>query len=298
MTSLDALPTVDWIVAAGVLGLLVGSFLNVVILRFPARMLYDMRREAEAILAEARGETESPAAPEPAADRPPGIVREPSHCPQCKHRLAAWDNIPLLSWLLLRGRCRYCKAPISIQYPLVELLTGVLSAVTLWHFGANAQGAAAVVFTWVLIAASGIDLRTQLLPDQLTLPLLWLGLLLALAPVFVAPEQAILGAALGYLALWSVYWAFKLLTGKEGMGYGDFKLLAALGAWMGAWALLPIVLISSIVGALIGSLYLALSRKGHGVPIPFGPYLAIAGWIWLLAGTMLTHWYLGFFMHG
>lgn len=301
MTSLGALPAAYWIAAAGVLGLLVGSFLNVVILRLPERLLHGWRREAEDILAEARGEAVS----EPAHDRdgvaaaaPPGIVREPSHCPQCKHRLSAWDNIPLLSWLLLRGRCRYCKAPISIQYPLVELLTGVLSAVALWHFGATTQGAAAVVFTWVLIAASGIDLRTQLLPDQLTLPLLWLGLLLALVPVFVNPVQAILGAALGYLALWSVYWVFKLLTSKEGMGYGDFKLLAALGAWMGAWALLPIVLISSLVGALIGSLYLALSRKGHGVPIPFGPYLAIAGWIWLLAGPALAHWYLGFFMHG
>ncbi len=296
MSLFSTLPTVYWIVAAGVLGLLVGSFLNVVILRLPERLLHGWRLEATAILAEAGGEAEPVAAVEPSA--PPGIVREPSHCPRCKHRLAAWDNIPLLSWLLLRGRCRYCKAPISIQYPLVELLSGVLSAVAIWHFGANAQGAAALVFTWVLIAASGIDLRTQLLPDQLTLPLLWLGLLLALLPVFVDPVQAILGAALGYLALWSVYWVFKLLTGKEGMGYGDFKLLAALGAWMGAWALLPIVLISSLVGAVIGSAYLALSRKGHGVPIPFGPYLAIAGWIWLLAGAPLTHWYLGFFMHG
>ncbi len=296
MSLFSTLPTVYWIVAAGVLGLLVGSFLNVVILRLPERLLHGWRREATAILAEAGGEAEPVAAVEPSA--PPGIVREPSHCPHCKHRLAAWDNIPLLSWLLLRGRCRYCKAPISIQYPLVELLSGVLSAVAIWHFGANAQGAAALVLTWVLIAASGIDLRTQLLPDQLTLPLLWLGLLLALLPVFVDPVQAILGAALGYLALWSVYWVFKLLTGKEGMGYGDFKLLAALGAWMGAWALLPIVLISSLVGAVIGSAYLALSRKGHGVPIPFGPYLAIAGWIWLLAGAPLTHWYLGFFMHG
>ena len=296
MSLFSALPAVYWIVAAGVLGLLVGSFLNVVILRLPERLLHGWRREATAILAEARGEAEPAAAAEPAA--PPGIVREPSHCPRCKHRLAAWDNIPLLSWLLLRGRCRYCKASISIQYPLVELLSGVLSAVAIWHFGANAQGAAAMVFTWVLIAASGIDLRTQLLPDQLTLPLLWLGMLLALAPVFVDPVQAILGAALGYLALWSVYWVFRLLTGKEGMGYGDFKLLAALGAWMGAWALLPIVLISSLVGAVIGSAYLALSRKGQGVPIPFGPYLAIAGWIWLLAGAPLTRWYLGFFMHG
>jgi leader peptidase (prepilin peptidase)/N-methyltransferase len=296
MSLFSALPAVYWIVAAGVLGLLVGSFLNVVILRLPERLLHGWRREATAILAEARGEAEPAAAVD--ASAPPGIVREPSHCPRCKHRLAAWDNIPLLSWLLLRGRCRYCKAPISIQYPLVELLSGMLSAIAIWHFGANAQGAAAVVFTWVLIAASGIDLRTQLLPDQLTLPLLWLGLLLALLPVFVDPVQAILGAALGYLALWSVYWVFKLLTGKEGMGYGDFKLLAALGAWMGAWALLPIVLISSLVGAVIGSAYLALSRKGQGVPIPFGPYLAIAGWIWLLAGASLTHWYLGFFMHG
>ena len=300
MSLFSTLPAVYWIVAAGVLGLLVGSFLNVVILRLPERLLHDWRREATAILAEARGAAEPAAAAAAAADAsaPPGIVREPSHCPRCKHRLAAWDNIPLLSWLLLRGRCRYCKAPISIQYPLVELLSGVLSAIAIWHFGANAQGVAAVVFTWVLIAASGIDLRTQLLPDQLTLPLLWLGLLLALLPVFVDPVQAILGAALGYLALWSVYWVFKLLTGKEGMGYGDFKLLAALGAWMGAWALLPIVLISSLVGAVIGSAYLALSRKGQGVPIPFGPYLAIAGWIWLLAGAPLTHWYLGFFMHG
>ena len=296
MSLFSTLPAVYWILAAGVLGLLVGSFLNVVILRLPERLLHSWRLEATAILAEARGAAEPVAAVEPAA--PPGIVREPSHCPHCQHRLAAWDNIPLLSWLLLRGRCRYCKAPISIQYPLVELLSGVLSAVAIWHFGANAQGAAALVLTWVLIAASGIDLRTQLLPDQLTLPLLWLGLLLALLPVFVDPVQAILGAALGYLALWSVYWVFKLLTGKEGMGYGDFKLLAALGAWMGAWALLPIVLISSLVGAVIGSAYLALSRKGHGVPIPFGPYLAIAGWIWLLAGSALTHWYLGFFMHG
>ena len=290
------LPLTYWTLAAGILGLLVGSFLNVVILRLPARLLHGWQREAEAILAEARGEV----APETAgtAATPPGIVREPSHCPRCKHPLGARDNIPLLSWLLLRGRCRYCKAPISIQYPLVELLTGVLSAIAIWHFGPTLQGASALLFTWMLVAASGIDLRVQLLPDQLTMPLLWLGLLLALLPVFADPAQAILGAALGYLALWSVYWAFKLLTGKEGMGYGDFKLLAALGAWMGAWALLPVVLISSIVGAVIGSLYLALSRKSQSVPIPFGPYLVTVGWLWLLAGPELTRWYLGFFMHG
>jgi len=296
MNMLLQLPPAYWIVAAALLGLLVGSFLNVVILRLPARLQHGWQQEAEAILAEARGAAADAAAH--AATAPPGIVREPSHCPHCKHPLQARDNIPLLSWLLLRGRCRWCKAPISVQYPLVELLTAVLSALVIVRFGASTQGAAALLFTWVLIAASGIDVRTQLLPDQLTLPLLWLGMLLALGGVFVAAPQAILGAALGYLALWSVYWVFKLLTGKEGMGYGDFKLLAALGAWMGAWALLPVVLISSIVGAVIGSLYLALSRKGQGVPIPFGPYLAIAGWIWLLAGPWLTHWYFGFFMHG
>lgn len=300
MSWLNALPPPYWIAVAGILGLLVGSFLNVVILRLPERLLHAWRHEAETILAEAHAGTAATDATEKAAGTeapPPGIVREPSHCPHCKHRLAAWDNIPLLSWLLLRGRCRYCKAPISMQYPLVELLTGLLSAVAVWHFGATMQGAMAAVFTWVLVAASGIDIRTQLLPDQLTLPLLWLGLLLSLGGIFVPAPQAIVGAALGYLALWSVYWAFKLLTGKEGMGHGDFKLLAALGAWMGPWALLPIVLISSLAGAVIGSIYLAVNRKGRGVPIPFGPYLAIAGWIWLLAGPALTAWYFGFFMH-
>lgn len=298
MSWLTALPQAYWIVAAGVLGLLVGSFLNVVILRLPERLVHSWRREAEAILTETQAEATVAGVPAASADPPPGIVREPSHCPHCKHRLAAWDNIPLLSWLLLRGRCRYCKGPISVQYPVVELLTGVLSAVAIWHFGATAQGAMTIVFSWVLVAASGIDVRTQLLPDQLTLPLLWLGLLISLGHIFVAPPQAILGATLGYLSLWSVYWVFKLLTGKDGMGHGDFKLLAALGAWMGPWALLPIVLISSLVGAVSGSLYLAINRKGHGVPIPFGPYLAIAGWIWLLAGPLLTGWYLGLFMHG
>lgn len=285
-----------WIAAAGILGLLVGSFLNVVILRLPARLQHGWQREAKAILAEASGMAETPA--EADIDAPPGIVREPSHCPNCKHPLAARDNIPVLSWLLLRGRCRYCKSPISPQYPLVEALTALLSAIVMAHFGPTLQGAAALLFTWVLVAASGIDLRTQLLPDQLTQPLLWLGLLLSLAPLWVSPASAILGATLGYLSLWSVYWAFRLLTGKEGMGYGDFKLLAALGAWMGTGALLPIVLISSIVGAVVGSAYLWLSRKGHGVPIPFGPYLATAGWIWLLAGPALTHWYFGYFLHG
>ena len=215
-----------------------------------------------------------------------------SHCPQCKHPLSAADNIPLFGWLLLRGRCRYCKARISIQYPLVELLSGVLSAIVVWKLGPTWIALAGLGFTWTLIALSGIDFRTQLLPDQLTLPLLWLGLLLALKPMFVAAPTAVLGAAIGYLSLWSVYWLFKLLTGKEGMGHGDFKLLAALGAWMGPLAILPVVLLSSLIGALVGGSLIALRRHEHGVPMPFGPFIAMAGWVWFVAGDGLLQAYL------
>ncbi|GIX36504.1 MAG: type 4 prepilin-like proteins leader peptide-processing enzyme [Lysobacteraceae bacterium] len=226
------------------------------------------------------------------APAPPGIVVEPSHCPACGHRLAFWENLPLLSFLLLRGRCRACGKPISLQYPLVELLTGLLFACVVWRFGAGPQALAALAFTGVLIAAAGIDLRTTLLPDSLTLPLLWLGLLLSLDTVFVSPQQAILGAALGYLSLWSVYWGFRLLTGKEGMGHGDFKLLAALGAWCGAGSLVSIILLSSICGAVIGSLWLALRGRDRATPIPFGPYLAVAGWLELVFRIDLPGLYL------
>jgi leader peptidase (prepilin peptidase)/N-methyltransferase len=276
------LPLFAWIALAAVLGLLVGSFLNVVILRLPGRMAAEWRREARDVLElEAIDEA-----------LPPGIVREPSHCPHCKHPLSAADNIPLFGWLLLGGRCRYCKARISIQYPLVELLSGVLSAIVVWKFGVAWPALAGLVLTWTLIALSGIDFRTQLLPDQLTLPLLWLGLLLALRPLFVAPPAAILGAAIGYLSLWSVYWGFKLLTGKEGMGHGDFKLLAALGAWMGPMALLPIVLLSSLIGAIVGGSLIALKRHDSDMPMPFGPFIAMAGWVWFVAGNSLLHAYL------
>ncbi|HUH55854.1 MAG TPA: A24 family peptidase [Rhodanobacter sp.] len=278
------LPFALWITLAGVLGLLVGSFLNVVILRLPERMAAGWRQEARDVL-----EMEADATP-----LPPGIVREPSHCPHCKHRLAASDNIPLFSWLLLRGRCRYCRAAISIQYPLVELLSGILSAVIVWKFGPTWVALAGLVFTWMLIALAGIDFRTQLLPDQLTFPLLWLGLLLSLLPMFVAAPSAIIGAAAGYLSLWSVYWLFKLLTGKEGMGYGDFKLLAALGAWMGPVSLLPIILLSSLIGALIGGSLIALRRHERELPMPFGPFIAAAGWVWLVAGDGLLQGYLQF----
>jgi leader peptidase (prepilin peptidase)/N-methyltransferase len=278
------LPLTVWIALAGVLGLIVGSFLNVVILRLPARLDAFWRQEAHDVLGlEA-----------PADDLPPGIVREGSHCPHCKHPLAARDNIPLFGWLLLRGRCRYCQAPISIQYPLVELLSGLLSAVVVWKFGPSWAGLAGLILTWSLISLSGIDFRTQLLPDQITLPLLWAGLLLSLAPLFTAPAASILGAAIGYLSLWSVYWLFKLLTGKEGMGFGDFKLLAALGAWMGPMALLPVILLSSFIGAVVGGTLIAMRKHGREMPMPFGPFIAMAGWVWFIAGEQLWHAYMGF----
>ncbi|OOG45410.1 A24 family peptidase [Rhodanobacter sp. C01] len=276
------LPMVVWIAFAGVLGLVMGSFLNVVILRLPERMAAGWRQEARDVL-----ELEADTTP-----LPPGIVREPSHCPHCKHPLSALDNIPLFGWLMLRGRCRYCQTKISIQYPLVELLSGVLSAVIVWKFGPSWMALAGLLLTWTLIALSGIDFRTQLLPDQLTLPLLWLGLLLALLPMFITAPAAILGAAIGYLSLWSVYWLFKLLTGKEGMGYGDFKLLAALGAWMGPVALLPIILLSSLIGALVGGSLIALRRHQREVPMPFGPFIAAAGWVWFVAGPDLLQGYM------
>jgi leader peptidase (prepilin peptidase)/N-methyltransferase len=261
--------------AALVLGLLVGSFLNVIILRLPPRLEFGWRRDAREILE----------LPQPAESAPPGIVVQGSHCPKCKHALSWYENIPLLSWLALRGRCRSCKAPISIQYPIVEALTGAASCLIVWKFGVGAEGAIGLILTWVLIAAAGIDFRTTLLPDQFTLPLLWLGLLASVYGVYVDPVSAIWGAAAGYLSLWSVYWAFKLLTGKEGMGYGDFKLLAALGAFCGWQGLLPIVLLSSLVGAVIGGLYLALRNKDSQTQIPFGPFLAIAGWIQFVFGA-------------
>ena len=263
-------------------GLLVGSFLNVVILRVPPRVFWGWRREAREVL-------ELPEGDEP---RPPGIVVQASHCPACGHRLRWYENIPLLSWLALRGRCSACGTRISMQYPVVELLTGLAFAACVWRFGVGVEAAAALVFTGLLVALAGIDWRTRYLFDGLTYPLLWLGLAASLATLFVPPTSAILGALVGYLSLWTVYWGFKLLTGKEGMGYGDFKLLAALGAWCGVSAILPIVLLSSLVGAVIGGLGLALQGRDRATPIPFGPFLAIAGWIWFLFGgeLMAAYW--------
>jgi leader peptidase (prepilin peptidase)/N-methyltransferase len=281
MAFLDQNPGLGYPLAAG-FGLLVGSFLNVVILRLPRRLEWQWKRDSLEVLGE----------PEVYDPPPPGIVVERSHCPHCKHPLSALDNIPLLGWLLLRGRCRYCQARISIQYPRVELLSGVLSAAIVWKFGPSWAALAGLALTWTLIALSGIDFRTQLLPDQLTLPLLWLGLLLSLLPMFVTAPASILAAAIGYLSLWSVYWAFKLLTGKEGMGHGDFKLLAALGAWMGPVALLPILLLSSLIGALVGGTLIALRKHQREIPMPFGPFIAAAGWVWFVAGPDLLQGYM------
>ncbi|PRH83502.1 prepilin peptidase [Arenimonas caeni] len=262
-------------------GLLVGSFLNVVILRLPPRLEWQWRRDAREIL-------ELPEHYEPA---PPGIVVQRSACPKCGHRLAPWENLPLLSFALLRGKCRGCGTPISWQYPIVELVTGLMFAACAWRFGVGTEGIAAMAFSGFLVALTGIDLRTTLLPDQLTYPLLWIGLGLATMTLFVSPVQAIFGALAGYLSLWSVYWGFKLLTGKEGMGHGDFKLLAALGAWCGVAGILPIVLMSSFIGAIVGSLWIGLRGQDRATPIPFGPYLAAAGWVQLMWGPQILQAY-------
>jgi len=255
----------------------VGSFLNVVILRLPRRMEWEWKRDARETLGE----------PELYDPPPPGIVVERSHCPHCGHQLSWYENIPVLSWLALRGKCRSCKAPISIQYPLVELVTALLCLACVWQFGFGWQGFGACLLTCFLIALSGIDLRTQLLPDSLTLPLMWLGLIASLDNLYMPAKPALLGAIAGYASLWSVWWLFKQITGKEGMGHGDFKLLAALGAWVGLAGVLPIILLSSLVGAVIGSIWLAVKGRDRATPIPFGPYLAAAGWIVFMWGDQL-----------
>lgn len=283
MAYLDQNPALGYPLVAG-LGLLVGSFLNVVILRLPRRMEWEWNRDAREVLGE----------PELYDPPPPGIVVERSHCPHCGHQLSWYENIPVFSWLALRGRCRNCKAPISVQYPLVELLTAVLCVLCVWRFGFGWQGFGACVLTCMLVALSGIDLRTQLLPDSLTLPLMWLGLIAALDNLYMPAKPALLGAIAGYASLWSVWWVFKQVTGKEGMGHGDFKLLAALGAWVGLAGVLPIILLSSVVGALIGSIWLAVKGRDRATPIPFGPYLAIAGWIVFMWGEQLIGLYRGY----
>jgi leader peptidase (prepilin peptidase)/N-methyltransferase len=266
-----------------VLGLLVGSFLNVVVYRLPLMLERGWKAEAREILG---------LPGEPAATF--NLVLPNSRCPHCAHEIRPWENIPLLSWLALRGRCSACKAPISRRYPLVELASGLLSAYVAWHFGVGWQCAAMLLLTWALLAASLIDADHQLLPDVIVLPMLWLGLIVNSHHLFASLPDALWGAVAGYLSLWSVYWLFRLVTGKEGMGFGDFKLLATLGAW-GGWQILPLtILLSSLVGAVLGIIILRVRGDAHGTPIPFGPYLAIAGWIALLWGDQITATYLQF----
>ncbi|SDI20460.1 prepilin peptidase [Propionivibrio dicarboxylicus] len=280
---LATLLAIPWVLvtSSALLGLLVGSFLNVVIHRLPKMMEHEWLCQC----AEFRGE------PVP-TNESVSLVSPRSRCPQCGHAISALENIPLLSWVFLGGKCAGCNAPISPRYPLVEAITGIISASAAAYFGFGWALAGALLLCWSLIALTFIDAETQLLPDSITLPLLWAGLGFNLSGTFTDLPSAVIGAMAGYLALWSVYWAFKLVTGKEGMGYGDFKLLAALGAWLG-WQMLPlIILLSSLVGAIVGVALIVLARRGRQVPIPFGPYLATAGLIALIWGKMLTQAYL------
>lgn len=283
--SLMASTPLAFILLAGLLGLIIGSFLNVVILRVPRMLEIEWQQQAREIL-------------EPDREHAPpatyNLILPHSHCPKCKTEIKPWQNIPVISYLLLRGRCGNCKEPISLRYPAIELLTAGLSMLVAWQMGFGLATAGMLVLTWALVCLSMIDADTQLLPDIIVLPLLWLGLIFNSFGVYTDLNTALWGAVAGYLSLWSVYWLFKLVTGKEGMGYGDFKLLAMLGAW-GGWQVLPLtILLSSLVGAILGLIILKARGANNSTPLPFGPYLAIAGWIALIWGETITGHYLRF----
>ncbi len=287
LSILDASPALT-IAVAGLFGLLIGSFLNVVIYRLPVMMQREWQRQCAEL--EEREPPEQPVF---------NLVTPRSACPSCRRPIRALENIPVVSWLVLRGRCAGCAKRISARYPAIEITASLVSMAVAWHFGFSWELAAALVFSYALIALTMIDYDHQLLPDSITLPLLWLGLLLSLfhgqtdaQRLFIAPQTAIVGAAAGYLSLWSVYQLFKLITGKEGMGFGDFKLLAALGAWLGWQALPLIIILSAVVGAVVGGLAMIVARHGRETPIPFGPFLAAAGWISMIWGDTLTGQYL------
>ena len=267
------------VAVALVVGLCVGSFLNVVVHRLPKMMERDWRAQC----AELRDEP-------PPEENPPvyNLAVPRSTCPECGHKIGALENVPVVSWLALRGACSACRKPISARYPLVEALGGLLAAYAIWRFGLTWKGGAACVLLWTLIALTFIDFDTQLLPDSLTLPLTWAGLIANLFGLFVPLADAVIGAIAGYLALWIVYWVFRLVRGKEGMGHGDFKLLAAIGAWVGLNGVLPTLLLSSLVGAIVGSIWLAAKGRDRATPIPFGPYLAVAGWVAFFWGEQLV----------
>jgi len=304
MTLLELLRETPWLLytITVVFSLLIGSFLNVAIYRMPVMLQRGWRQDCREFLAQDAAEGDQHATADVADVPPPPTVTETekpfnlwgpaSHCPHCQHQITALENIPVVSYLFLRGRCSGCKARISIRYPLIEALTAILSVVVIAHFGATIQGLAALLLTWLLITLSFIDIDHQLLPDNLTLPWLWGGMLLSLFAVFSVPVDSIIGALAGYLSLWTVYQLFKLATGKEGMGYGDFKLLALFGAWLG-WQVLPvIILLSSVVGAVLGGGMMLIRGQDRSIPIPFGPYLAIAGWVAMLWGGRITEFWL------
>lgn len=287
---LEVLDQHAWLLAVGLfsLGLVVGSFLNVVIYRLPLMMEAGWRRDCCELLEVKREKEEAPL----------NLATPNSHCPHCKSAIKPWQNIPLFSYLILGGKCSNCATPISLRYPVVELVTGLMTLSLMQFFPASLALLGAIFFTWSLITLTMIDIDHQLLPDNITLPLMWLGLALNVGGTYTSLQDAVIGAMAGYLILWSIYWLFKLLTGKEGMGYGDFKLLAALGAWLGWQALPVIILLSSLVGAVCGIALMIIKSRGREIPIPFGPYLAMAGWIALLWGDELTARYLGAFGAG
>jgi leader peptidase (prepilin peptidase) / N-methyltransferase len=269
-----------------ILGLIVGSFLNVVIHRLPKMMEADWQQQCNEYLHPEQAEAER-AKPR----KKYNLVVPRSSCPACGHQITALENIPLLSYVYLGGKCAACKTPISIRYPAIEALTALLTAFLAWKFGVTAQAVCAIGFSWALIALTFIDADTTLLPDDITLPLMWAGLLINAFGVFASLPSALFGAVVGYLSLWSVYWAFKLTTGREGMGYGDFKLLAAIGAWLGWQMLGQVILLSAAVGAVVGVVGIALYGREKGAKIPFGPYLAAAGFIALVWGAQINQWY-------
>tara|TARA_B100001059_G_scaffold193238_1_gene196907 strand:- start:47 stop:940 length:894 start_codon:yes stop_codon:yes gene_type:complete len=277
-----------YLTTVGLVSLCVGSFLNVVIYRLPLMMQREWQSECRLLLED---ELNTNQAKPKNTSEPFNLVKPNSTCPKCKTAIKPWQNIPIISWLILKGKCASCSNPISIRYPAIEAVTALLSLVVAYTFGATEQALLYIVITWALVALTFIDIDHMLLPDQLTLPLVWLALIAAVAGITITPSDAIMGAAFGYLSLWSVFWLFKLLTGKEGMGYGDFKLLALFGALLGWQSLLTIILLSSVVGAIIGIALLSIQGKDKATPIPFGPYLAIAGWITLLWGNQLQSAY-------
>ena len=282
-----------YLTTIGLASLCIGSFLNVVIYRLPLMMQKEWQTECRLLLAD---ELTSPKTEQTTSQTTDtfNLVKPNSCCPKCKAAIKPWQNIPIFSWLFLKGKCATCDNPISVRYPIVEAITAILSLVVAYTFGATEQALLYIVVTWALVALTFIDIDHMLLPDLLTLPLLWLALIASVVGYTIAPSDAIIGAACGYLSLWSVFWLFKLITGKEGMGYGDFKLLAVFGALLGWQSLLTIILLSSVVGAVIGIALLSIQGKDKATPIPFGPYLAIAGWITMLWGTQLQNSYFNF----